>query len=133
MAGPGDHTLVENAVHNPSEPRHFMRIVPAGKTRRALAGDQTIVSSDSAVVVKEVGRDIYDPVVYFPRVDVDMDALVRIDKSTHCPLKGDTEYFDIVVGDSTITEAAWSYVDMVEGAEALQHLIAFDSSKINVA
>ena len=132
MAGPGDHTLVENAVHNPNEPRHFMRIVSAGDTRTAVVGGVTIVESDAAVVVKEVGRDIYDPVVYFPRDDVDMAALVRIDKSTHCPLKGDTEYFDIVVGDETVSEAAWSYVDMVEGAEALQHLIAFDTRKVDV-
>ena len=132
MAGPGDHTLVENAVHNPAEPRHFMRVVPAGSTRTATAVGHSIVESDAALVVKEVGRDIYDPVVYFPRADVDMNALSRIDKSTHCPLKGDTEYFDIVVGGSTLTEAAWSYVDMVEGAEALLHLIAFDTSKVIV-
>ena len=133
MAGPGDHTLVENAVHNPAEPRHFMRLVPAGTTRRAVAAGETVVESDAATVVKEVGRDIYDPVVYFPRADVNMEMLVRIDKSTHCPLKGDTEYFDLVIGDTTINEAAWSYVDMVDGAEALQHLVAFDSSKVEVS
>ena len=132
MAGPGDHTLVENAVHNPAEPRHFMRIVPAGATRTATVAGHAIVESDAALVVKEVGRDIYDPVVYFPRTDVDMDALVRVDKSTHCPLKGDTEYFDVVVGDATLSEAAWSYVDMVDGAEPLQHLIAFDSSQVDL-
>lgn len=132
MAGPGDHTLVENAVHNPAEPRHFMRIVPAGSTRTATVGGHTIVESDAAVVVKEVGRDIYDPVIYFPRADVNMDALVRLDKSTHCPLKGDTEYFDVVVDGESVSEAAWSYVEMVEGAEALQHLIAFDTRKVQV-
>jgi len=132
MAGPGDHTLVENAVHNPGEPRHFMRVVPARKTHRAAVADTVLVESQAAVICKEVGRDIYDPVVYFPRDDITMSALVRIDKSTHCPLKGDTEYFDIVVDGATVTEAAWSYVDMVEGAEALQHLVAFDTSKIHV-
>jgi len=132
MAGPGDHTLVENAVHNPGEPRHFMRVVPARHRHRAVVGDIVLAESSSAMICKEVGRDIYDPVVYFPRADIDMSALVGIDKSTHCPLKGDTEYFDIVVDDATISEAAWSYVDMVDGAEALQHLVAFDTSKITV-
>lgn len=133
MAGPGDMTLVEGAVHNPSEPRHFMRIVPANAVCRASVGDETIVESTAAVVVKEVGRDIYDPVVYFPRDDVDMNLLRRLEKSTHCPLKGDTEYFDVVTPSGTLSEAAWSYVDMVEGAEALQFLIAFDSSKVHIA
>ena len=132
MAGPGDHTLVENAVHNPAEPRHFMRIVPAGATRSATVRGHTIVESDAALVVKEVGRDIYDPVVYFPRDDVNMGALVRLDTSTHCPLKGNTEYFDVVVDGEPVSEAAWSYIEMVAGAEALQHLIAFDTRKVTV-
>lgn len=134
MAGPGDITLVEGAVHNPSEPRHFMRIVPAGASRRAAADGVQIASSDAAVVVKEVGRDIYDPVLYFPRDDVDMSALVPIDKTTHCPVKGDTEYFDVLVAGQHIAEAAWSYVaNLVDGAGELERRIAFDRSKIDLA
>lgn len=133
MAGPGDITLVENAVHNPAEPRHFMRVVPAGTHRQASIAGATIAQSDEALLVKEVGRDIYDTVVYFPRADIDMSALVSIDKTTHCPLKGDTEYFDVVVDGATAAAAAWSYVEMVEGAEALQHLVAFDTSQVDVA
>ena len=109
-----------------------MRMVRAAGNRRASIGNQVIVDSASATVVKEVGHDIYDPVVYFPRADVDMDLLIPIDKSTHCPLKGDTEYFDIRIGETTVTEAAWSYVDMVAGAEPLQHLIAFDTRKVTI-
>lgn len=133
MAGPSDVTLVKNAVHNPSEPRHFMRVVPATTNHRATVGDQVVVDSDRAMIVKEVGRDIYDHVVYFPRDDVQMELLTKIDKSTHCPLKGDTEYFDLQLGDTIVSEAAWSYIEMVEGAEALQDLIAFDSSKVEIS
>ncbi|MEM7093619.1 MAG: DUF427 domain-containing protein [Actinomycetota bacterium] len=133
MAGPGDITLVEGAVHNPNEPRHFMRIVPAGRRYTATADGQTLADSEAAVVVKEVGRDIYDPVVYFPRADVNMDALVGIDKSTHCPVKGNTEYFDVASGDVQVDEAAWSYVGpVVTGAEELEGRIAFDVAKFNV-
>ncbi len=127
-------TLVENAIHNPSEPRHFMQIVPALGRQTVSVGDHVIADSTNAVVVKEVGRGVYDPVVYFPREDVEMDALVRVDKSTHCPLKGDTEYFDIVlkggvVGDERIPEAAWSYVKMTLGDELFE-LVAFDGNKV---
>lgn len=132
MASPDDVTLVRNAVHNPAEPRHFMQVVPAPISHRAVIGDQLIVESDAAIIVKEVGRDVYDHVVYFPRDDVRMSLLSKIAKSTHCPLKGDTEYFDLQLEDGIVAEAAWSYVDMVEGAEALQHLIAFDTTKVTV-
>lgn len=127
-----DVTLVQNAIHNPGEPRHFMRIVPAGEPRSASVGDTTIAQSADAVVVKEVGLDLYDHVTYFPRSDVDMDTLVRIDKTTHCPLKGDTEYFDFVVDGERITEAAWSYVDTIDVAAQLRDLVAFDTTKIIV-
>ncbi len=129
MAAPQDVTLVKNAVHNPNEPRHFMRIVPAGKRWVAAVGEQVIADSNQALVVKEVGGDIYDPVVYFPRSDVNMAMLAPIDKTTHCPLKGDTEYFDVTANDQRLTAAAWSYVDMVAGHELLE-LVAFDAGQV---
>ena len=132
MTTPEDITLVKNAIHNPAEPRHFMRVVPAEGKRTAAVGEATIARSDDAVIVKEVGFDLYDPVTYFPRADVDMDALVPTDKTTHCPLKGDTEYFDVTVEGTRIAEAAWSYVDTIEVAAELRNLIAFESSKVVV-
>ena len=131
MTDYSDYTLVKNAVHNPSEPRHFMRIVPANGRQVATIEGHEVASSDRALIVKEVGLDLYPWVVYFPRADVDMEALVRIDKSTHCPLKGDTEYFDIDVGGSRHAEAAWSYVEMVAGEE-LKDLVAFDATQVTV-
>lgn len=133
MTTPEDITLVRNAIHNPSEPRHFMRVVPAGGRRSATVDGTAVAQSDEAVVVKEVGRDLYDHVTYFPRADVEMGALVRIDKTTHCPLKGDTEYFDLVIGDQRIAEAAWSYVETIEVAAELRDLVAFDTSKVDVS
>ncbi|MGI9615085.1 MAG: DUF427 domain-containing protein [Acidimicrobiales bacterium] len=127
-----DITLVKNAIHNPAEPRHFMRVVPAGGERSASVGDTVVAESAEAVVVKEVGRDLYDHVIYFPRSDVNVDALARIDKTTHCPLKGDTEYFDVVVDGERIAEAAWSYVETIEVAAELNGLVAFDTTKVVV-
>lgn len=132
MSAPEDITLVQNAIHNPSEPRHFMRVVSSDRERTAMIGETPVARSADALIVKEVGRDVYDHVTYFPRRDVDMDALIRIDKSTHCPLKGNTEYFDIVVDGERIAEAAWSYVDTIDEAAELRDLVAFDSSKVTL-
>ncbi len=83
-------------------------------------------------MVKEVGRDLYDHVTYLPRAGVNMEALVPIDKTTHCPLKGDTEYFDVVVDGERVAEAAWSYVETIEVAAELNGRIAFDASKVTI-
>ena len=132
MTTPEDVTLVRDATHNPAEPRHFMRVVPAGGARTATVDGTALARSDDAIVVKEVGLDLYDHVTYFPRDDVDMTALVRTDKTTHCPLKGDTEYFDVEIDGRTIADGAWSYVDTIEVAGVLRGLVAFDTSKVSV-
>jgi uncharacterized protein (DUF427 family) len=129
---PEQVTLVRGAVHNPADPRHFMRIVPAAKPQVATVAGVTIADSANALVVKEVGRDIYDAVIYFPRADINMDSLAKIDKTTHCPLKGDTEYFDLLVGGDEVAEAAWSYPTMIVGGDELAGHVAFDSTKVDV-
>lgn len=133
MATPADVTLVEGAIHNPNEPRHFMQVTAASGRCVATVAGQVIADSSDAVIVKEVGHNIYDAVIYFPRADVAMSTLQPIDKTTHCPLKGDTAYFDIVTSaGSTHAAAAWSYVKMVAGDE-LRDMIAFDSAQVELA
>jgi uncharacterized protein (DUF427 family) len=125
-------TLVKNAIHNPAEPRHFMRITRPTHTISATAAGIEVASSARTLKVKEVGHDIYDPVIYFPRADVAMKYLARNDKTTHCPLKGDTEYFDIVTGAGRIDNAAWSYDRTLAIAHELQGYIGFDTRRVQI-
>ena len=125
-------TLVRDAIHNPAEPRHFMRITRPAHVITASIGGVELARSKRTLKVKEVGRDIYDPVVYFPREDVDLRRLLRTDKTTHCPLKGDTEYFDAVIGDQRVAAAAWSYDRTIALARELENYIAFDSRRVQI-
>ena len=127
-------TLVEGAIARPDEPRHFMVIERAPGRATARVGDTVVAASDRALVVKEVGRGIYDPVIYFPPGDVDGELLAPVEKTTHCPLKGDTRYYDIV-GDSPAAEAAWSYrhvLDFDPRLEQLLDCVAFDRAKVTI-
>ncbi|MGI9606532.1 MAG: DUF427 domain-containing protein [Acidimicrobiales bacterium] len=131
MAEPSDVTLVDGAIHNPADPRHFMTVTPVGARRVATIDGHVIADSNGALVCKEVGFGIYDPVVYFPREDIEADKLVTIDKTTHCPLKGDTEYFDVVIDNDRHDEAAWSYVELITD-NPLLGLVAFDTRRIDI-
>ena len=131
MPETSDVTLVPDAIHNPADPRHFMTVTPAGGRRVATIAGHVVADSADALVCKEVGFGIYDPVVYFPRADIEAGALVSIDKSTHCPLKGNTEYFDLVVGGEQHAEAAWSYVELITD-NPLKGLVAFDTTSVDV-
>ncbi|MGI9646236.1 MAG: DUF427 domain-containing protein [Ilumatobacteraceae bacterium] len=65
------------------------------------------------------------PVLYVPEADVRMDLLVPTDESTHCPFKGDANYWSIAVGDRTAESAVWGYAGTLEGAEWLAGYVAF--------
>ncbi len=125
-------TLVKGAIHNPADARHFMRIAEPAHLVTATVGGVEIARSRRTRVVKEVGFDVYDPVHYFPRDDVDMARLLRSEKTTHCPLKGDTEYFDLELAGARIADAAWSYTRTLDGAAALKDRIGFDTRKVQV-
>jgi len=125
-------TFVRNAIHNPADARHFMRIIEPDHVATATVGDVEIARSHRTLKVKEVGFDIYDPVLYFPREDVEMGRLRKSDKTTHCPLKGDTEYFDLELDGGRIENVAWSYHRAIAPAAALKDLIAFDVRHVQV-
>lgn len=109
-----------------------MRIAEPQHLITATMNGTELARSTRALKIKEVAFDIYDPVIYFPREAVAMDLLKRTDKTTHCPIKGDTEYFDVVVGERSAKDAAWSYTKPLDGAKALDGLVAFDTTQVQI-
>ena len=126
-------TLVKNAIHRPDEPRHFMQFKFPDTTYTASVDGQEIARTSNALVLSEVGYAIYQPVIYCPRSDVEMSLLLKIDKSTHCPLKGDTDYFDFVGPSTRVSEIAWNYARPLDFAAKLSDYLAFDTTKVRVA
>ena len=119
--------LVPDMVHRPDAPGHMMRIKPLGRRLRVRLGDETIAETRRALTLIEIGRDVADPVLYVPRGDVVVD-LVENARTTHCPLKGDTTYFDLASGAAD--EISWSYTRPLPFAEALTDHVAFDASRV---
>ncbi len=122
-----------DAIQRPNESWHQMVIRPVPHRVSAAFGSQVIAETRAALRVKELGHDIYDSVVYFPRASVTMALLERNTKTSTCPLKGNAIYFDLVVGKVRIENAAWSYVDMLKFDDrlaALKGMIGFDVTKV---
>ena len=81
----------------------------------------------------ELGRDMYDPVVYVPRGDVRA-KLGPNDTSTHCPLKGDAAYFDLLDDSGAVVQAkiAWTYPQPFDFASQLIGLVAFYADQVTI-
>ena len=126
-------TLVKDAVHRPDEPRHFMEYAYPKDRYVARIGDTVIADSSRVLKLSEVAYHIYDPVIYFPLSDVHMDMLNPASKTTHCPLKGDTQYFDFDHAGTAIEHVAWCYAKPLSFAETLRDYLAFDGRLVGVA
>ena len=54
-----------------------------------------------------------------------MAFLDRTDHTTHCPKKGDANYFSIVTKSTTLENAAWSYEQPKESVARIKDHLAF--------
>lgn len=81
-----------------------------------------VVASDEHVVVRHRGRSLVDttsalrvletsqpPAYYLPLADTDTSLLRPATRTTYCEWKGVASYFDLVVGDEVVRDAAWTY------------------------
>ena len=124
-------TFSKETIHSPHDARHFMRLKPIAGRVRILRDGQLLAQSDNAMRLIEAGRDIYDPTIYLPAADI-VATLKQTEKQTHCPLKGDASYFDLLsaTGDVDAAEIAWSYRSTLDFAAELKDLIAFYGGKV---
>ncbi len=99
-----------------------MVVEPSGHRVQAVFNGETIVDSSRTMIMQETRLP---PVFYFPREDVRMDFLSRTDQHSNCPFKGNASYWNIVVGDNSAENAAWSYEDVYDEAVIVKDYIAF--------
>ena len=84
---------------------------------KAVLDGVVIAESDNTVVVE--GNH------YFPPDSVDQAALRPADLTTVCPWKGTASYYDVVVGDTVVRDAAWYYPEPKEAAAEIRDHVAF--------
>lgn len=106
-----------------------IKIRPADGTWVIRAGGAVLGESDRAL---ELIEGEYPPVIYFPRDDVAMAFLEPSDTVSTCPHKGAASYFSIVTKSTTLTDAAWSYVEPKDGVAEIAGYLAFYTTEVAV-
>jgi len=110
-------------------PDHPITITPATKRIRVSVGDTVIADTTRALTLKEA---TYPPVYYIPRADVDQAHLVRTDRVTHCPYKGDANYFSIRTDTAMLDNAIWSYETPFLAMAQIAGHVAFYPDKVTI-
>lgn len=63
--------------------------------------------------------------VYFPPESVKKEYFSPTDKNTHCPWKGEANYFTIETNGDKNENAAWTYKNPKEAAKKIKEHVAF--------
>ena len=109
-------------------PDHPITISQHGPRVRVTHAGRVIADTTKALRLAEAS---YKPVLYIPRSDADMSALVPTDHSTHCPYKGDASYFSIVADGRTVANAVWSYEQPFPAMTQIKDHLAFYPDRVD--
>jgi uncharacterized protein (DUF427 family) len=110
-------------------PDHPITIAANPKRIRVSAGGVVIADTAHALTLKEAN---YPAVQYVPRSDANMALLARTERTTHCPYKGDANYFSINAGDTTLENAIWTYETPFPAMAEIAGHLAFYPDKVKI-
>jgi uncharacterized protein (DUF427 family) len=110
-------------------PDHPITITSNPGRIRVSTGGTPVADTTRALTLQEAG---YPAVQYIPRSDADMTLLTRTGHVTHCPYKGDANYFSIDVGGKTIENAIWSYERPFDAVSRIAGHLAFYPNKVTI-
>ena len=109
-------------------PDHPITIAPSGKRVRVTFAGRVIADTTHALTLKEAS---YKPVFYIPRADADMSLLKPTDHRTHCPYKGDANYFTIDTDGHSSENAVWSYEKPFPAMAEIKEYLAFYPNRVD--
>ncbi|MBR0844117.1 DUF427 domain-containing protein [Bradyrhizobium liaoningense] len=110
-------------------PDHPITITPNPRRVRVMAGDIVIAETSKALTLKEAK---YPAVQYVPREDANMALLERTDRVTHCPYKGDANYYSVKADGKTLDNAIWTYETPFPAMTEISGHLAFYPDKVKI-
>lgn len=111
-------------------PDHPITITPHEGRVVVRFGDAVVADSAHALALKEAN---YPPVLYVPREDAKLAHYERTTHTTHCPYKGDANYFTLVDGQNRSENAVWTYETPFPAMTEIANHVAFYPNKVTIA
>ncbi|MBO3748220.1 DUF427 domain-containing protein [Streptosporangiaceae bacterium NEAU-GS5] len=115
----------EEVFTHARDPYTRVDILPTSRHIRVEIDGETVADSRHGRILFETGLP---PRFYLPKTDVRLDLLRHTDTATHCPYKGQAEYWS--VGDHK--DVVWSYPTPLPESERVAGLMAFYTEKVDL-
>ena len=119
----------EEVFTHPRDPYTRVDILPSSRHVRIEVAGVTVAESTSPRLLFETGLPVR---YYLPKTHVRLDALVATASVSHCPYKGQAEWWSVCVGGDTYEDLAWSYRSPLPESQKIAGLIAFYDEKVDV-
>ena len=118
----------EEVFTHPRDPHTRVDILASSRHLRVELDGVSVAESSAPHVLFETGLP---PRFYVPKTHVRMDLLIPSEKITHCPYKGQAEYWSVRAGDAIHADVAWSYPMPLAESQKVTGLIAFFNERVD--
>jgi uncharacterized protein (DUF427 family) len=112
----------EQVLGHPRNPYHRVDCVRTSRRLKVELGGVAVVDTATTMGVYETSLA---PRLYVSRELVRTDLLARSRTTSYCPYKGWATWWDVVVGDLRVSDAAWSYDDPLPECEPIRAMLSF--------
>ena len=119
----------EQVFTHPRDPYTRVDILPSSRRVRVEVEGVTVAESTSPRLLFETGLPVR---FYLPKTHVRLDLLIPTDTVSHCPYKGQAEYWSARAGDTVHEDLAWSYRTPLPESQKIAGLIAFYNEKVDI-
>ena len=119
----------EQVFTHPRDPYTRVDILPSSRHVRVEVDGVTIAESTKPTLLFETGLPAR---FYLPKTHVRMDLLSATDSVTHCPYKGQAEWWSVRAGDEVHADLAWSYRTPLPESQKIAGLVAFYDEKVDI-
>lgn len=119
----------EQIFTHPRDPYTRVDILHSSRHVRIEIDGTTIAESTKPTLLFETGLP---PRYYVPKTHVRMDVLTPTDTATHCPYKGQAEYWSVEAGDRVHVDLAWSYPTPLPESQKIAGLISFFNERVDL-
>jgi uncharacterized protein (DUF427 family) len=119
----------EEVYTHPRSPYSRIDVLETSRHVRVEIDGVVLADSGHAHVLFETGLPAR---WYLPKVDVRMDLLEPTEKVTHCPYKGQAQYWSARIGDRLEPDVAWSYRTPLPESQKVAGMIAFYNERVDL-
>ncbi len=119
----------EQVFTHPRDPYTRVDILPSSRHVRIEVDGVTVAETAKPTLLFETNLPVR---YYVPKTHVRMELLEPSESVTHCPYKGDAEYWSLHLGDTVVPDIAWSYRTPLPESQKVAGLVSFYTDKVDL-